>query len=375
MCHLAVLGFHSLKSSRKKHFYNPAVSLLVKLYAYMTFLPSKNILPMLGFVASFTAVSQSHAEVAITQCLSRELETASDAETLGEVRERCNFEQNLKQHPDATPPSSGRSIVDERLRHESAVATNPWVITPHRPNYLLPLTYNSSVNNAPFESFNEEFKTTEVKFQISFKFPVIRNLFSKRAHVFFAYTNQSYWQLYSENLSSPFRETSHEPEIFLLIRNDWEIFGWRNSAFLFGYLHQSNGRPVPLSRSWNRLYATFVFDRGNWLVSFKPWLRIWEKDKTDPLEADGDDNPDILDFMGYAETRLMYKKNNRVFTIMSRNNLSSDGLGAIELTYSFTLYANLKGYVQYFNGYGESLIDYNARSNRIGIGIAISDWL
>ncbi len=342
----------------------------------MMFFTSRNLLLWLSFILPLSIATQSYADdAALAQCLSRELKNASDVETLGELRERCYFEQNLRYQPDATPPSSGKSNVDERFKLESVAATNPWVITPHRPNYLLPITYNSSVNNAPFVSLGDEFKATEASFQFSFKFPIIRNLFGKRAHVYFAYTNQSYWQPYSNSNSSPFRETSHEPEVFVLFRNDWEIFGWRNSVSALGFNHQSNGRPVPLSRSWNRLYANFVFDHGDWLISFKPWYRIPEKEKTDPLQADGDDNPDILDFMGYAETRIMHKKNNRVFTMMLRNNLTSDGLGAVELTYSYTLYANLKGYVQYFNGYGESLIDYNARSNRISIGVAISDWL
>lgn len=341
----------------------------------MIYFTARIFLPLLVFVSSLLINTQSHAVDALAECLNRELLNGNDVETLGEIRERCNFEQNLQQLPDATPPSSGKSNVDERFKLESAVATNPWVITPHRPNYLLPLTYNGSVNNEPFEFTDTTIKSTEANFQISFKFPIIRNLLGDRAHVFFAYTNQSYWQLYNNNNSSPFRETSHEPEIFVVLRNDWEFFGWRNSLLTFGFNHQSNGRTAPLSRSWNRLYANFVFDRGDWLISFKPWYRIPESDKSDPLQADGDDNPDILDFMGYAETRLMHKRHNRVFTLMLRNNLTSDGLGAFEITYSYRLYANLKGYVKYFNGYGESLIDYNARSNRIGIGIAISDWL
>jgi outer membrane phospholipase A len=200
----------------------------------MIFINTRKISLLFALLSFLLVPTHSHAESTLTDCLNREMDGADNTVTLGEVRERCNFEQNLLPLAEDKPPSSGKSNVDERLKFESAVATNPWVITPHRPNYLLPLTYNSSVNNLPFVSQNEQFKSTEASFQISFKFPIIRNLFSKRAHVYFAYTNQSYWQVFSDSNSSPFRETSHEPEIFLLLRNDWELFGWRNSVLTFG---------------------------------------------------------------------------------------------------------------------------------------------
>ena len=63
---------------------------------------------------------------------------------------------------------------------------------------------------------------------------------------------------------------------------------------------------------------------------------------------------------------------------MSRNNLESGfDRGAVEAGWSFPLgnYPYLKGYIQYFYGYGESLIDYDRRVNRIGIGISLNDWL
>lgn len=118
-----------------------------------------------------------------------------------------------------------------------------------------------------------------------------------------------------------------------------------------------------------------MFERGDWVLSVRPWYRIPETEKTDPTSSDGDDNPDIYKYMGYGEIRLTYSRNKQVLSVLSRNNLTSDGRGAFELDYSFPLYGKLKGYAQYFYGYGETLIDYDARSNRVGIGVAISDWL
>ncbi|NMH65393.1 phospholipase A [Shewanella salipaludis] len=277
------------------------------------------------------------------------------------------------------PLHADDSLVDRRVKDELATSERPFVITPHKVNYLLPVTYNPSPNVAPFEdiSTGQDYSLTdfEAKFQISFKFPLVYNLFGDNGHLFFAYTNQSYWQVYNQDASSPFRETNHEPEAFILFNNDWQLGGLTNSFWGFGAVHQSNGRSGNLSRSWNRLYGTMIFDEGPFALAAKVWWRIPEEEKTDPNKARGDDNPDIEDYLGNVELIGVYGLDDHRFSLTLRNNLQKDNHGAMEFTWSYPLIGNLRLYTQYFNGYGESLIDYNVHTQRIGIGVSLNDIL
>ena len=139
-----------------------------------------------------------------------------------------------------------------------------------------------------------------------------------------------------------------------------------------GFNHQSNGRGELLSRSWNRIYATLAMESGNYVTVIRPWLRIEE-------DEDDDDNPDIEDFLGNFEWYNFYKYKSVGYGLMLRNNLDSgdDNHGAYQIDITFPLPGtdDIKWYIQYFNGYGESLIDYNVRTNRIGFGVALIDWL
>ncbi len=273
------------------------------------------------------------------------------------------------QSPDEFPSQREQSALDVRLKSESETRTNNFVIIPHRPNYILPLTYNWSVNRAPYQPNGDWLQPVEMKFQISFKAPVIEDLFGKNGDLFFAYTQLSFWQAYNSVNSSPFRETNYEPEAFLRFDTDVHLLGLRNRLLTFGIVHQSNGRSGSVSRSWNRVYAEFTLDRGPFVLSIKPWYRLHE-------DPEKDDNPDINRYMGPGEVRALYEWKDSVLGLMVRYNFRpSDSKGAAQLEWSFPLTQKLKGYAQYFYGYGESLIDYNARTNRIGIGILLTDWL
>jgi len=46
----------------------------------------------------------------------------------------------------------------------------------------------------------------------------------------------------------------------------------------------------------------------------------------------------------------------------------------MELGVTFPIFERLKGYIQYTNGYGESMIDYSHSQQTIGIGFSLTDY-
>jgi phospholipase A1 len=157
-----------------------------------------------------------------------------------------------------------------------------------------------------------------------------------------------------------------------VLHTDADVLGMRSRFINFGFVHQSNGRGGALSRSWNRVYAQFAFERDDFSMLVRPWYRLKEETRN----GVPDNNPDILDYMGHGDLLAFYRPagSGHSFALLARENFST-GYGALQLDWRFPLYRNLKGYLQGFSGYGESLIDYNYRQNVIGIGVSLSDWM
>ena len=133
--------------------------------------------------------------------------------------------------------------------------------------------------------------------------------------------------------------------------------------------HQSNGRSDPFSRSWNRVMLNVGLERDNFAIMLRPWYRIPESDKND-------NNPDIENYVGRGDLTAFYRWNNQDFSLMLRHSLRSgdNSHGAVQFDWTFPITQKLRGQFQYFNGYGESLIDYNHRANYVGLGISLMDW-
>jgi phospholipase A1 len=337
-------------------------------------------------------------------CLLRELATAPPSMTVAELRQRC--EPKL---PDAAAPASSaaggtaarvlssvsdtgprvlerlaakddeqRSLFERRVASEVRAVQEPFALLPHRPNFLLPAVHQERAT-VPGD-LGGAYRATEAQFQISFKLPVLPPLFDGRVLPFFGYTGRAWWQVYDGARSRPFREYNHEPELlFALPGAGIELpLGWRHRATVFGLNHQSNGRSVPQSRSWNRAVAELWFDRGQrqW-AALKLWQRLEEEDKADPRQSSGDDNPDITRFLGHFELRLGHSDpRGHNLTAMLRQSLRRDGRGALQLDWSHPSghSPSIRWTAHGFVGYGDSLIDYNVRVRRIGIGVMLNDW-
>ncbi|TKX34044.1 phospholipase A [Campylobacter taeniopygiae] len=236
---------------------------------------------------------------------------------------------------------------------------NPLGITAYKMNYFLPFAYS-------FGSLGNDNRKMEMKFQLSIKKRLFENLFGLNEKYYIGYTQTSWWQNYKH--SSPFRETNYQPEFFVDFPLYLKNYPFFNNLRL-GILHESNGKGDENleSRSWNRIYASTAIFYKRFLFVPRIWYRI-------PEERKKDDNPDITHYLGNFDLNLGYLGKDYFANIMLRNNLDfRHNKGAIQVDVGYDIFNNgIYWYLQYFNGYGESLIDYNRKLQRLSTGFLIS---
>jgi phospholipase A1 len=300
---------------------------------------------------------------------------------------------NLLRHID-TNTSETAHLVDSILYGDF------FGLRPYETNFILPIGYSThkyphpSSTNPPNTNAvqPDQYSNTESEFQISLTKMLTYNLFGWNENINFAYTQKVWWQSYSN--SAPFRETMYSPEIFI----EFPVSGAMNDIYglkvaQLGFLHESNGQDGYRSRSWNRLYLRGMWQWENLFISTRVWYKIPEKKKYDgyyegavnPVSGTyepnypGDDNPNIQDYLGYGDINIKYLYEKHEIGILFRNNLSMGGKnrGAIDVhwSYPFLNSENTFWYVKFFNGYGESLIDYDRSLTKALFGFSFSrEW-
>ncbi|WP_240612745.1 phospholipase A [Alteromonas flava] len=268
--------------------------------------------------------------------------------------------------------SPAPSILDKRVSADKQAIKNPFAISQHRRNYILPFTHISNPNGIGNQALTEEtIDNVEAKFQISMKIPLYQPTEAIDG-LFFGFTAVSFWQVYNDEASKPFRETNYEPEIFYQWQADLSLLGYRFNAVQVGLNHQSNGQSGLRSRSWNRITATALFSDYDSVYYIRSWVRLPEDDKIDADDPTGDDNPDIHDYYGRMELGYGAVFGEIEFLMKWRNNLQfDDNRGSIELNLTYPISERYHLMMQYFNGYGDSLIDYNRQQQRFGLGIQL----
>ncbi|HWU84758.1 MAG TPA: phospholipase A [Rhodocyclaceae bacterium] len=268
-------------------------------------------------------------------------------------------------------PPSPVSALSERWELDPESKAGTFQFRDHNGTYILPLYGTSDVNGSPSSPSRgvadvPAQQPGEIKFQLSFKTKLMENLFDGRSDLWFGYTQQSHWQFYNRDTSRPFRETDYQPELILSTATDYDLLGWRGRLLNLGLAHQSNGRSDPWSRSWNRVYVQAGLEKGDWVLLARPWWRI--------PEGGDDDNPDITKYMGHGDLIALWKHADHVVSLLGRYNPAS-GKGGAQLDWAFPLTRQLRGHVQLFHGYGESLIDYNHSQTTLGIGVSLGEGL
>ena len=285
--------------------------------------------------------------------------------------------QVAKQARDTTAIGTRASTLTERWDLDDAPNPALFSLRPYKPVYILPAFYSTSPNNNPTSpnpansaALRGPIDHLEAKYQISLKAKILDNLLVDNGSLWFGYTQSSRWQVYNRETSRQFRETDYEPEVIYTAPTHYSLLGLNGRLAGLSLTHQSNGRDLPQSRSWNRVIGTIGLDSGDWTLLVRPWLRLREK-------ADKDDNADILDYVGRGEVIVIRKLGNQQIAVTLRHSLRGGdrSRGSVAADWAFPIYGYLKGHVQLFTGYGESLIDYNHRQNSIGVGLSLLEWL
>ena len=215
---------------------------------------------------------------------------------------------------------------------------------------------------------------TNAKFQVSLKFrlfnPDTKTPFLEKLYL--GYSQTSIWQLGSS--SKPFYDSSYRPTAFFLDDDvaQWPFRKWSRLGLQTGFEHESNGKDGAESRSMNIAFLRPTLTLPLWrdyFVSFSPKLYAY-------LEKE--DNPDIAEYRGYGDFLVKVGEVDGLqLATTLRKGLSRDAY-SVQLDLSYPLktatFGNLGGYLhlQFFEGYGESLLDYNRHVRpqfRIGLMI------
>jgi len=315
------------------------------------------------------------------------LASGSDMQSCFDMKGNVSAEKQLECYDRVAQENAGKkSTSNSLLRPKGKTLVGEWTpadtpLAAYKQNFFL-ITQTNQPNNTPSSPnpannvpFTYELGHREINFQFSFKSSWLLPVESRRHVLWFGYTQNSFWQIFDNLHSRPFRENNYEPELIYSYR--WSDTNEPSSPYLkivnAAFEHQSNGMSDPRSRSWWRFYIQpgFEFPWGSAnkvIILPRLWMRIGQSGN--PSE---DNNPDITHYMGHGDLEIRDNFSGGfpffVSSIIRSKSLQLDmGFPVNNLIRDFT---NVNINFHYFTGYGESLIDYNQNHKTWGVGILL----
>ena len=209
-------------------------------------------------------------------------------------------------------------------------------------------------------------ENTNIKFQISIAQRLTKSTLPLGTYLYLFYSQKCFWNVLENSM--PMTDLNFNPGIGLtkplFVKNRY--IG-KVSLIME---HESNGRDGDESRSWNKIsLAANIMVDPNLMVHGKIWIPI----------VDGMNNKDILDYSGIYQVGVQVFSANRRFTgsvvLTKRRGWNFNYNTTLELAYRLWKRDNQYLFLQYYNGYGEGLLEYNKFHSQLRVGIVIKPRL
>ncbi|HEY4249483.1 MAG TPA: phospholipase A [Lacunisphaera sp.] len=232
----------------------------------------------------------------------------------------------------------------------------------HEPVYFI---YGADAPGAKFQ-FSFKYRLLGDNGRLGDKLPALRG-------VYIGFTQRSLWDINAD--SSPFFDTSYMPELMYESQSYLDLGkpgGFQILGFQAGVRHESNGKDGLESRSLNIAYfrPAVAFGRlDGWNLVLAPRFFTYI--------ADVDNNPDIADYRGYTELMAIFGKNNGMALSVTGRIGQGAHKGSVQADLTFPVrFDKLFDFatyvlIQYWNGYGESLREYNKQTSTIRAGFSL----
>lgn len=256
-----------------------------------------------------------------------------------------------------TPPAGAQIVTDSSA---GQIADSIRAELDNRPYFsLYKDTYfvgGTVLGGAPTE-YN-----SDVKFQISFQQRLTKSVLPGNTYLYLFYSQKAMWNVFEESL--PFHDLNFNPGVglsrFIIMKG--HLVGKATMMIE----HESNGRDGTASRSWNKIsWAGEAYISPYLMAHAKFWIPI----------VDGKYNRDILKYCGIYQAGFQAKSLDDKWvldmTLVKREGWNLNFNTIVQLGYRINHNSNQFIMLQYYNGFGESLLDYNKYHSRIRFGLLI----